>query len=294
MDLNAVKIFVKTSELMSFTDAAAALNMTQSGVSRAISRLESDLEVKLLNRTTRSLSLTPDGQAFCERCSALLLEFEDAQQQLTSQREHPSGVLKVSAPLGFGRTVLMPILAQLSKDNPGLTMEVAMTDRLVDLTAEGFDAAIRIGEIPDSRVVARQLGNIKLVTVASASYLDKFGTPSSPDDLKEHNCLNLRYPRTGRLYQWLFKQGTQERKLAVTGDMVLDIGEGLMDLAIQGHGIVQTQQVIAAQALRNKQVVPILTEYALDRGPVSLVYPQSKHLSSKIRVLKEALSDLKL
>jgi len=289
MDLNAVKIFVRTAELRSFTDAASVLKMTQSGVSRAVSRLESNLGVKLMNRTTRSLSLTPDGQAFFERCSLLLSEFDDAEYQLTEQQERPSGVLKISSPVGFGRSVLLPVLTQLSRKYPSLIVEASMTDRMVDLVAEGFDAAIRIGTIPDSRIVARRLNVVRLVTIASPAYLERFGTPKSPDDLLQHNCLNMRLPRTGRLYEWRFVENGREHRLAVTGNIILDSSEGLLDLVVQGHGIVQAQRFIAAQALANKQVVAVLEEYVADRGPISLIYPQGRHLSSKIRALRNEL-----
>lgn len=289
MDLNAVKIFVRTAELRSFTDAAAVLKMTQSGVSRAVSRLESNLGVKLMNRTTRSLSLTPDGQSFFERCSLLLSEFDDAEYQLTEQQERPSGVLKISSPVGFGRSVLLPVLTQLSRKYPSLIVEASMTDRMVDLVAEGFDAAIRIGTIPDSRIVARRLNVVRLVTIASPAYLERFGTPKSPDDLLQHNCLNMRLPRTGQLYEWRFVENGREHRLAVTGNIILDSSDGLLDLVIQGHGILQAQRFIAAQALANKQVVAVLEEYVADRGPISLIYPQGRHLSSKIRALRNEL-----
>lgn len=293
MDLNAVKIFVKTSQLQSFTEAAALLNMTQSGVSRAVSRLELELGIKLMNRTTRSLSLTPDGQAFYERCALLLREFDEVEHQLVEQREQPSGTLKISSPLGFGRGVLLPIITELSNAYPNLVIEVSMTDRMVDLISEGFDAAIRVGDIPDSRMIAKRLGIIRLVTIASADYLKQYGIPKSPSDLEKHNCLNLRYPRTGRLFEWRFREKNEDIRLLVTGNTVLDVGEGLVDLAIQGHGIVQTQSFIAAKALANKQVVTILEDYATDRGPISLIYPHSRQLSSKVRALAKGLSAFK-
>lgn len=292
MDLNAVNVFVRTAELGSFTRAAAALEMTQSGVSRAVSRLESDLGVKLMNRTTRSLTLTPDGQVFFDRCLLLLREFDEAEQQLVEGRDQPSGLLKISSPLGFGRAVLLPVLAQLSKEFPSLIVEASLTDRMVDLTEEAFDAAIRVGKIPDSRIVAKHLGIIRPVTIASPKYLKRFGKPKSPDELKQHNCLPIRFPRTGRLNEWRFVVDGRELKVPVTGNMVFDIGDALVDLAVLGHGIVQTQRLMAMQALANKQVVAVLEDYVADGAPISLIYPQSRQLSPKIRVLNKALTNL--
>lgn len=294
MDLNALKVFVRTAEQHSFTGAAAALEMTQSGVSRAVSRLENDLGIKLLHRTTRSVTLTPDGQAFYDRCSLVLRELDDAQRQIVAHRDEPTGVLKITSPVGFGRSVLLPVLARLTRNHPELVIETSLTDRMTDLTEEGFDAAIRIGEIPDSRMVASQLGIIRLVTIASPSYLEQFGTPQTPEDLQRHNCLNIRFVQTGRLYEWRFQESGREERLAVSGNLLLDNGGALIDLAVQGHGIVQTQRFMATKALADKLVVPILEEYATTRGPISLIYPQSRHLSSKVRVLRAALKAVSL
>ena len=292
MDLNAVKIFAKTAELSSFTKAAAAFKMTQSGVSRAVSRLEADLGVKLMNRTTRKLNLTHDGHAFYERCSLLLKEFEEAKQELVGHQALPSGHLKISSPHGFGKRILLPAVARLSKNYPELIVEATLTDRFVDLIAEGYDAAIRVGKIPDSSFVAKHLGTIRLVTIASPSYLEQFGTPTTPGDLARHNCLNMRFPRTGRLFEWRFIEDGHERKFTVTGNIILDSGDALVDLAAQGHGITQAQSFMATQALDNKQVVPVLSAFAANRGPISLIYPQSRQLSSNIRALTKALTNL--
>ncbi len=290
MDLNALKIFIKIAEQRSFTEAAALLDMTQSGVSRAVSRLEADLGVKLLNRTTRSQSLTPDGQSFYTRCSLLLAELEDAEQQLVARQDKPNGTLKITSPVGFGRSILLPVLARLTKDYPGLEIEVSLTDRMVDLTEEGIDAAIRVGEIPDSRVVAHQLGLVRLVTVASPDYLRHFGKPVTPDDLQHHNCLTIRFVPTGRLYDWRFRKNGRDIRVPVSGNLVLNAGDALLDLAIAGHGIVQSQAFMAQRAISEKTVVPILEGWAATRGPISLIYPQNRHLSSKVRAFRDALS----
>ncbi len=289
MDLNALKVFVKTAEQRSFTDAAALLEMTQSGVSRAVSRLETALKVKLLNRTTRSLSLTPDGQAFYDRCSRLLRELDEAEQQVVARRDEPTGVLRITSSVGYARSVLLPVLTQLTNEYPGLTIETAITNRIVDLTEEGFDAAIRAGNIPDSRLVARELGMVHLVTIAAPAYLKRFGTPKTPDELQQHNCLLTRLVQPGRPTEWRFRENGRERRMRVSGNIVMDDEYALIDLAIQGQGIVQTLRFMAARANADKEVVPILENYATTVGPLWLVYPQSRQLSSKIRVLRSAL-----
>ena len=284
---------MRTAELNSFTRAAAVLEMTQSGVSRAVSRLESALRIRLLNRTTRSLTLTPDGRVFFDRCALLLREFDEAERQLVERRDQPSGLLRISSALGYGRAILLPVVAQLARDYPGLIVEVSLTDRKIDLTEEGFDAAIRVGEIPDSRLIAKRLGVLRPVTIASPEYLERFGTPRSPDELDGHNCLTIRFPRTGRFYEWKFAEDGRERSIAVTGNVILDIADPLVDMTAAGHCIAQLPRIGATQALASKQVVPILEDYEVDTGPtVSLIYRHSRHLSSKIRVVREALADI--
>ncbi|MBF2966397.1 LysR family transcriptional regulator, partial [Pseudomonas aeruginosa] len=157
MDLNAVKLLARVAETRSFTQAAVSLGLTQSGLSRAIGRLEAELGVRLLHRTTRSVSLTPDGQLFYERCAPLLAELEEVEKLLVDRQCAPSGPLKITTPQALGRIVIMPVLRELTRRYPQLQIEAAMTDRLVDLTEEGFDAAVRLGRVGDVRLIARPL-----------------------------------------------------------------------------------------------------------------------------------------
>eukprot|EP01132_Coremiostelium_polycephalum_P015362 gene15362-18564_t len=204
MDLNAVRLLVRVAETRSFTRAAGDLGLTQSGLSRAISRLENQLGVRLLQRNTRSVSLTPDGQMLYERSAPLLAELAEAERQMLDRRASPSGLLKISTPSLFGRKVVMPVIGELTLQYPDLRIEAVMTDRLVDIVDEGFDALLRTGDIQDQRLIARALPPLRWVTVAAPAYLARFGTPQTVDELQDHNCLTVRNLRTSRLVDWQF------------------------------------------------------------------------------------------
>ncbi len=209
MDLNAVKLLARVAETRSFTQAAVSLGLTQSGLSRAIGRLEAELGVRLLHRTTRSVSLTPDGQLFYERCAPLLAELEEVEKLLVDRQCAPSGPLKITTPQALGRIVIMPVLRELTRRYPQLQIEAAMTDRLVDLTEEGFDAAVRLGRVGDVRLIARPLAALRWVTVASPEYLRGHGTPERLEQLAGHNCPTVRDLHTGKLLEWQFQRDGQ-------------------------------------------------------------------------------------
>ncbi|AOY95223.1 LysR family transcriptional regulator [Cupriavidus sp. USMAA2-4] len=290
MDLNAVKMLIRVAEARSFTLAAASLQMTQPGLSRAISRLEAELGVRLLHRTTRSVGLTPDGQFFYERCAPLLAELEQAEKLLVDRRCAPSGPFKLSMPAGLGRVVLLPLIARLAEQHPALRIESVMTDRMVDLSEEGFDAAVRMGPVPEGRIVVRTLGMARRVTVAAPSYLAAHGTPAQPEDLARHNCLTVRCARTGRLEDWLFARADGAFSVPVEGKLTFDAPDALVDAAVLGHGVVQVLAFMARDAIAAGRLVPVLEAFEGPGRQVSLVYPPSRQCSLKIGALVEALA----
>ncbi len=220
MDLNAVRMLVQVADARSFTVAAGQLGISQSGLSRAISRLEGTLGVRLLHRNTRNVSLTPDGRQFVDHCAPLLSGLDDAERRLGDRPCTPSGVLKLTAPSMFGRKVLVPLAGQLMAAHPQLQFELVLNDRLVDLVEEGFDAALRTGPISDVRMVARPLRPLHWVTVASPDYLARHGAPASVDALHDHTCLAVRNLRSGRLVDWQFREGDGLREFTPPARMV--------------------------------------------------------------------------
>ena len=290
MDLNAVRMLVQVADARSFTLAAVQLGISQSGLSRAISRLESALGVRLLHRNTRNVSLTPDGRQFVEHCAPLLSGLEDAERRLGDRPSTPSGVLKLTAPSMFGRKVLVPLAGQLMAAHPQLQFELVLNDRLVDLVEEGFDAALRTGPISDVRMVARPLRPLNWVTVASPAYIAQHGEPATVDALHDHACLAVRNLRSGRLVDWQFREGDgQLREFTPPARMVFDSGDPLVEGALAGIGIVQVMDFAVADALADGRLQRVLQPFEGRSRVLSLVYPPSRQASPKLQVLAEAL-----
>ena len=290
MDLNAVRMLVQVAEARSFTLAAGQLGISQSGLSRAIGRLESALGVRLLHRNTRNVSLTPDGRQFVEHCAPLLSGLEDAERRLGDRPSTPLGVLKLTAPSMFGRKVLVPLAGQLMAAHPQLQFELVLNDRLVDLVEEGFDAALRTGPISDVRMVARPLRPLNWVTVASPAYLAQHSEPATVDALHDHACLAVRNLRSGRLVDWQFREAEgQLREFTAPARMVFDSGDPLVEGALAGIGIVQVMDFAVADALADGRLQRVLQPFEGRSRVLSLVYPPSRQASPKLQVLAEAL-----
>ncbi|MEG2803922.1 LysR family transcriptional regulator [Stenotrophomonas sp.] len=290
MDLNAVRMLVHVAEARSFTVAAGQLGLSQSGLSRAIGRLEAELGVRLLHRNTRNVSLTPDGRQFVDHCTPLLCGLEDAERRLGDRPCTPSGVLKLTAPSMFGRKVLVPLAGQLTAAHPQLQFELVLNDRLVDLVEEGFDAALRTGPISDVRMVARPLRPLHWVTVASPDYLARHGMPATVEALQDHVCLAVRNLRSGRLVDWQFRERDgQLREFTAPARMVFDSGDPLVEGALAGIGIVQVMDFAVADALADGRLQRVLQPFEGRSRALSLVYPPSRQASPKLKVLAEAL-----
>jgi DNA-binding transcriptional LysR family regulator len=201
MDLNAVHMLVKVAECKSFTQAAHSLGTTQSRISRAIAQLEADLGTRLLHRNTRNVSLTPDGCTLVDRSAALIAGLDEARRLMLDRRCEPSGVLRMTAPSVLGRVVLTPLLGPLMDRYPDLQIDASFTDRVVDMVDEGYDAAVRIGPLADSRMIARSLPPLRWVTVVAPSYLQAHGAPRTLQELARHRCLSVynHYQGSGAL-----------------------------------------------------------------------------------------------
>ncbi|MEQ5055428.1 LysR family transcriptional regulator [Klebsiella michiganensis] len=289
MDLNALKIFIKVGETQSFTKAAQALGLTQSGVSRAITRLELDLRVTLLNRNTHSVSLTTDGVFLYESSKSLIHEMDEVGHSITGRTVFPEGELKITTPSAYGRLVIIPMLKEILDRYPALTIDAVMTDRLVDLVEEGFDAAIRIGSVQDSRLIARTIKHLHFVTVASPEYLNSHGIPKEPAELVQHNCLAVKAQRTGRSTKWFYSIAGEQQAFDIKGNLVVDTADVLLEAALSGMGVVQIMDFAVGKYLENGKLVELLQEYSEASIPLSLIYAKSRHRSPKISTLLAAL-----
>lgn len=289
-DLNALRVFVRVAQSKSFKAAAASLGLTSSAVSKAIKRLEAEVGIGLLQRTTRSVGLTEDGAIFFDNCRQILGEIEQAELLLSRATAGPYGCLRIHMTEGFGRRVVFPTLGPFLEQHPSLTMNVELSDRVVDIASEGFDVDIRIGEVADSRLVARLLGHLSFVICASPAYLKRHGEPKKPEDLERHNCLAYSQIHTGRLREWQFRENGKVYGKTVSGSLHASNSEALLVAATSGLGIVSVSRFIASEAIASGKVKPVLTKYVAPGPPVHAVYLKGQHVSPKVRALIAFLS----
>jgi len=287
--LTEISIFVKVVELSSFTAAAEALEMSQPVVSKAVSRLEEKLGARLLNRTTRRLSLTEAGSELYRRSVRALAEIEDAELEVARFQTEPRGTLRISAPMSFSILHLGRLLPSFTERFPGVTVELHLDDRQVDLVEEGFDLAIRVGRLQDSTLIARKIAPCRQVLCASPAYLAKRGTPERPEDLLEHNCIVYSLISTPR--EWRFTDSSGELHVVpVSG--ALQSNNGLVNraAAIAGAGIVLLPAFYIGEELRTGQLKAVLSEFHPPELAVYALYPERRNLTPKVRAFVDFLA----
>lgn len=289
---NDIAIFIQAAQHLSFSVAARQLGMSPSAVSKAVQRLEEHLEVRLFNRTTRSLSLTEDGAAFHDRCRQILDELEEAEQELSKSRSIPTGTLRLDLTIELGRLHIIPALPTFITRYPDLKVDITFSNRMVDLVEEGIDAVVRIGSGPDSQLIMHRLATARLIVCAAPTYLARYGEPKIPEDLMNHNCLTFVSPHTGRIFECSFQRHGQEFHLPINGNLRLSHGEALLEVALRGIGLVQLHNYLAGAAIAQGRLKPVLESYAMPGSPISIVYPQKRHLSAKVRAFVNFMSEL--
>jgi DNA-binding transcriptional LysR family regulator len=281
-NLTDIAIFVKVVELSSFTAAADALEMSQPVVSKAVTRLEEKLGARLLNRTTRRLSLTEAGAELYRRSGSALREIENAELEIARFQTEPRGTLRVSAPMSFSILQLGPAIHTFMDRYPGVTVELHMDDRRVDLVEEGFDVAIRIANLRDSNLVARKIAPTRQVICASPSYLAKRGTPERPEDLLEHNCILYSLQSTPREWRLVDNEG-QEHVVPVNGNLHSNNGLVSRAAAVAGAGIIMLPTFYLGDQLRSGELKPVLCKFKPQEIAVYAVYPERRNLMPKVR-----------
>jgi DNA-binding transcriptional LysR family regulator len=282
--------FAKVVELGSFAAAAERLDVSTSAVSRQVADLESHLEVRLLNRTTRRLSLTEAGQSFYERCVQLLADLEETEASVRSEAVAPKGTLRVTCGVTFGERYLAPAVAEFAGRHPQVAFDIDLSDRTVDLVEEGFDLAIRIGSLGQQALVARRIGDTQLVCCAAPSYLASHPALNMPDDLEQHECFAYTYAATASAWTFTGPDGARHsprigfRHRANNGRM-------LAAMAVAGVGIALEPDFIVAPEVRAGRLVRVLPDYQPPRSPISAVYPSRRHLSAKVRSFVDFLAE---
>jgi len=280
---NALRVFTQVVELGGFSRAAERLGLSTTAVSRQVADLEAHLQTRLLNRTTRRLSLTESGQAFYGRAVQLLQDLQEAEQEASKAAITAHGTIRLTTSLNFGTHRVAPAIAGFLARHPDVKFDVQLSDRIVDLVEEGFDLAIRIGGAGAENLVARKLGETCLVPCAAPEYLAKHGTPMTPDDLARHNCFTYEYAATRN--QWSFRgPDGREHTVRVRGAVHSNSGDLNSALAARGAGIAFEPDFIVGEDVRAGRLVALLPDYPVPPAPIYAVYPTRKHLSAKVRL----------
>ncbi len=290
--LQAMEVFVRVVDTGAFTRAAEVLHLPKATVTTLVQNLESHLGVKLLNRTTRHVSVTPDGAAYYERCTRILAEIEDTESALAHAKSSPSGRLRVDVPATFGRRVLVPALPEFFARHPDIRLELGCSDRPVDLIEEGVDCVVRGGDQPDSTLVARRVGLVEFITCATPEYLARHGVPQHPRELARHRCVNYFSAKTGRIAEWDFARDGERFEFRLEGSVALNDGEAYLEAGLAGLGIMQSAAVMVTDALASGRLMRVLADWHTDPLPVWIMYPQNRHLSAKVRAFVEWVADL--
>lgn len=289
MDLNEISVFVKVIQAGGFAKAARLLEMPNSTVSAKVLALEKRLGVTLLHRTTRKLNITPEGQAYYEKCLALLEQLKDAERELTLGQASPSGVLRVTAPAILGAQLLPEAVASFREKYPEVKLELTLTDKVVDLIADGFDLALRAGELADSTYLERKLGITYFAAYASREYLKEHGSPKHPRELEKHEC--LIFSPLGK-ESWDLVSGGKKTKAGVRANVVSDDLNFLKELAVAGGGIALLPTFLCDEEAKAKSLYRILPEWRSDVRPLRFIYPPQRFVTPKLLAFLEHASKI--
>jgi len=289
--LGNIVVFVRAAEALSFARAAKALGMTASGVGKSIARLEAELGVRLLARSTRRVSLTDDGAVFFEHCRRIIDDLELAHGQMSNRRGTVAGRLRASLPTTLGKLFVVPRLPQLFKRHPQLLLELSLNDRWVNLVEDAVDVALRIGALSDSSLVARRVGHQQILTIASPAYLAR-RVVRDIGELSQHACVLFRLPTSGRERPWRFLRDGERVELRPRPRLLLDEGEAIVEAVRAGLGVSQVPSYMAAQALAAGDVVEILPELRPPPDPIHAVYAERRSVRPGVRAFIDFLGAL--
>ena len=285
--LQAIQVFVQVVESLSFIRAAERLGLSATAVSRQVAELEKHLQSRLLQRTTRRISLTESGRTFYERCVQILAELDEAEREVGQEAAEPRGTIRLTTSVNFGTRQVTPAIASFLARHAQVKFDVSLSDRIVDIIEEGFDLAIRIGRTGAQNLVARKLGEARLVLCASPAYIARHGAPATPEDLARHNCLTYEYALRDA---WTFRDAAgRERTVRVAGSLNSNNGDLNAAAAVQGVGIALEPDFIVDSELKSGKLVPVLESFEAPASPIYAVYPSRRFLPEKVRAFVDFL-----
>jgi LysR family transcriptional regulator for bpeEF and oprC len=288
----AMQVFTRVVEANSFTRAADSLGLPRTTVTTAIQTLESTLQVRLLNRTTRRISLTPDGASYYERCIRILADVEETETSFRNVARGPKGRLRIDVPPAIGRLILIPKLCEFYKMYPDIELVIGMGDRPVDMVQEAVDCGIRVGALQDSSMVARRIGTFQTVTCAAPSYLERHGTPHSIEDLQHHQAVHYFSSSTGRTIEWDFIVDGVVTEAKINGVVSVNDADAYVACALQGFGLIQPARYMVLPHLQSGALVEVLPQLSSSPMPISVVYLHNRHLSPKVRAFVDWIAEL--
>ena len=287
--IDAMQAFVAVADLQGFAPAARKLRLSPSAVTRLIAALEERLGARLLQRTTRSVTLTDAGTRFLERARRILADVEEAELAAEGERTRPSGRVVVSAPVGFGRLHVSPLMAAFLQRYPDVSAELRLEDRIVNLVEDGVDLAVRIGILADSSLVARHVGEMRRIVVASPAYLKNNGEPKAPADIARHQT--IQFGGTSEAGEWRFVEGAREIRVHVAPRLSSNVADAASQYAEQGGGLTRVLAYQAADAIRRGALKIVLQKFEQPPLPIHIVYPTSRLLSAKVRAFIDLVTE---
>jgi DNA-binding transcriptional LysR family regulator len=279
--IDAMQAFVAVADLRGFAPAARKLGLSPSGITRLIAALENRLGARLLQRTTRSLTLTDTGTRYLERIRRILADIEEAERSAEGERMRPSGRLVVSAPLGFGRLHVSPVMSAYLARYPEVTAELRLSDRMINLVEEGVDLAVRIGYLGDSTLVGRHVGEMRRIVVASGGYLEQHGEPATPAAIASHRT--VQFGAAAAAPEWRFIEDGREIRVVVAPRFTTNSADAAIHYAAEGGGLTRVLAYQAAEAIKDKRLEIVLAKFEPPALPIHIVYPTSRLLSAKVR-----------
>ncbi|KRC78526.1 LysR family transcriptional regulator [Achromobacter sp. Root83] len=283
-----LQLVVELARAGGMSAAARELDVTPAAVSKRLAQIEARLGVRLFNRSTRRLSLTAEGEVYLESARRILDEIDDLDEQIASRQASPRGLLKVNAPLGFGRSYIAPAIAEFAQKYPEVALQLQLTDRPADFVRDAFDVAVRFGDLPDTSLIARKIAPNRRLVCASPGYLKLHGVPATPHDLARHQCIVLRQ-NDATYGMWRFTKGRRSETVKVRGNLSSNDGEVTLTWGLAGLGILQRAEWDLARYLRSGRLVQVLEDYALPQADIYAVFPERHHLSAKVRAFVDFL-----
>ncbi|MBV1863155.1 MAG: LysR family transcriptional regulator [Rhodobacteraceae bacterium] len=285
--ITGMRTFCAVAQQKSFVNAASLLGISPALTSKYIGQLEDRLGVRLLNRTTRSLSLTEQGSRYFNRCQELIAQFDALEASVQEAQTAPKGHLRLSAPRALGEAFLMPVISDFLDEYPNITVEVHLSDRFVNIVEEGFDLAVRVGVLQDSALVARKLSSLNIVLCAAPEYLEWAGTPHTPEDLSQHRCIIDSIFKGGAT--WPFWVNGKKTTVVVSGRATVNSANACRDMALRGVGIIRAPDHVVAEDIAAGRLKPLLNSFVHSDFGIYAIYPHSQYLATKTRLLVDFL-----